>query len=137
MSYHGYNPINAAEEQALPNATTGYTTAFQYGGKSAHKQILKVFANTDIAIATGQAISIELVTGSTSTPTGSVNSNSHLYLLHKTSADDAIAADAGDLLCEIGLPEDMMTKDYYYRLKIVTDANESTEKIDVLLVAGE
>lgn len=136
MSYHGYNPIKADEEHALPNATTNYTEAWQYVGPTNYKQILKVYANTDISIATGEDFTIEFVTGATATPTTPLIAESHTYLLSKTSADGVLAFDAGDLLCEFALPDELMTDDYYYRLKVTTTGNEATEKIDVLLVGA-
>ena len=134
MGHHGKNPIQVQEELALPNATTVNSTAWQYKGPTNYAQILQVYANTDIDIASGQALSIEFVTGATNTPSGALVPATHTYLLHKTATDAAIDLAAGDLICEFALPDGLMTEDYYYRLEIVSDYDESSEKIDVLLV---
>jgi len=135
MSYHGYNPIQAVEDFALPNATTGYSTVMTRTGVTNHKLRLLVIAQTAISIATGQAFSIEFMAGSTSTPTANPKAEMHTYLVHKTSADSTLPWAAGEVMVDYALPESILaTTDVYFRFLFTTDANESSELVDILLV---
>jgi hypothetical protein len=123
------------------------------GGQTGGKLWIDVYANGTVAIATAQAFYIELQGYSSDTAasatapfsnanqggiegaSGTAHSVAHMYLLHKTSADDAIAFSAGDLMAQIAIPEDMfrLLGYDYVQLRYETDANESSEKVDAFV----
>ena len=142
-----------SDSQILPNATSVDSTNMAYvGGQTGGKLRIAVYAAEAIAIATGQAFNIELQTFSSDTAASAIspfsNANkgaqaagtsgtshdvAHMYLLHKTSGDDAIAYTKGDLIVDIGLPEPMMALlgHDYVQLVYTTDADESGSNEDV------
>ena len=156
---YGYTIIKElSDAQALPNATTVDSTNMAYVGKGTnYGQVIYVFANTDITIATGQAFSIELESYSSDTAAsaiapfsvdneggkvayggGTAETNAHIYALHKTIADGELAFSAGDLIAEIPIPEKLLAAlgHTYVQLKYTTDADESSEKVDAVLCAA-
>ena len=86
-------------------------------------------------MATGQAISIEFVYATTADPTAGKKTANHIYLLHKTSADAELAYAAGAVMIDFVLPEGLMAAGDHFRLKIITDADEAADTVDVLLVS--
>lgn len=135
MAFQGHNPDQYQEAMALPNATTGYSTVMTRTGATNHKMRLVVIAHTAVSIASAQAFSIEFMAGSTSTPTANPKAQSHTYLVHKTNADTTLAWAAGAVMVDYTLPEDILaTTDTYFRLLFTTDANESSETVDILLL---
>ena len=154
---YGKNIVDVmlSDSQILPNATSVDSTNMAYvGGPTGGKLRIAVYAAEAIAIADGQAFNIELQTFSSDTAASAIspfsNANdgaqaaggsgtshdvAHMYLLHKTTADDAIAFTAGDLMVDIGLPEPMMALlgHDYVQLVYTTDANESSETVDAFI----
>lgn len=143
-----------SDAQTLPDSTSEDSTNMVYiGGPTAGQLWINVYANTAITIATAQAFNIELEgyssdTAASATPpftktnsggipqaSGTAENDAHYYLLHKTSADGELAFDAGDLITQCAIPEDLMRlKSYdYVQLKYTTDANESSEKVDAFV----
>ncbi len=138
---NGYN-IDAemilSDAQALPNATSGDTTNMvNIGGKTGQKLVMEFYAVTDIAIATGQAFNIEFQAYTSDTGASAVSpiSNAHVYILHKTSADGALAYSAGDLIAEYAIPENLLAENSYDWVQAVytTDADESSETINAFI----
>jgi len=134
MARHGYNPIQSDEDFSLPNANTGYSANFTYVGASNGKQRLLVIAQTEVSIATGQAMSIEFMAGSTANPTTGPKAENHIYLQHKTNADGTLTFAIGAVIVDYVLPEGQLDAGDYFRLLFTTDANESSEDVDILLV---
>jgi len=150
-----YNKLILAElsdAQTLPASATSVdsTNMVYVDGSTNAGLMISVYANNDITIATGQAFNIEVETFSadtaasarppftftTSSPaTKAFQSNCHLYILHKTSADGELAFSAGDLMCQYVIPPDQMWTDTYIQLKYTVDANEASEKIDAFISA--
>lgn len=148
---YGKVPIGTfSDGQALPNATVADSTNMvNIGGQSNGALMVSVYANTAISIATGQAFYIELQAYSSDTAasatspfstsnsglTGTLEDNAHMYLLHKTSADDQLDFAAGDLICQIGVPSEWLNKLSYDYIQLVytTDADESSEKVDAFV----
>ena len=135
MPYHGYKPIQAEEDLALPNGATGYSEDMTYVGATNGKQRLLMIAQNAVEVASGDAISIEFVYGATADPTTNKKTANHIYLVHKTSADDELAYAAGAVMIDMDLPEALMAAGDHFRLKIITDADESDDDVDVLLVS--
>lgn len=134
MAYHGYNPIQADEDFTLPaNATPTYSDDFRYYGATNGRERVLVIAQNAVEVATGQAISIEFCYGSTANPT-SGEDEFHIYLVHKTSADGELTFAAGEVMIDFTLPEGLLDKDDYWRLKFTVDANESADIVDILHV---
>ena len=135
MATHGYNPIDSDQSLGLPNATTGYSDDMVYVGASNGKQRLLMIAQNAVEIVTGQAISVEFVYATTADPTTNKKTAAHIYLLHKTSADAELVYAAGAVMIDFVLPEGLMAAGDHFRLKITTDADESADTVDVLLVS--
>ena len=145
-----------SDNQALPNATTvDSTNMVNIVGRTNGALWINVYANTAIAIASGQAFSIELqgftadTAVSATSPfstgnkagyvaTGGATSepDAHYYLLHKTSGA-ALNFAAGDLITQCAIPEDLFDAlGYdYVQLVYVTDASEVSETVDAFVYA--
>ena len=136
MPYHGYKPIQAEEDLSLPNSTTGYSADMTYVGATNGKQRLLMIAQNAVEVATEQAISVEFVYAATEDPTTNKKTANHIYLIHKTSADDGLAYAAGAVMIDMDLPEGLMAAGDHFRFKIITDADESDDDVDVLLVGA-
>ena len=144
-----------SDAQTLPNAgSVDSTNMVNIVGATKGNLWINVYANTDITIATAQAFNIELEgytsdTAASATPPfskdnegmatsknggGTAESDAHMYLLHKTSADGELAFSAGDLIAQCAVPEDLLRAlSYdYVQLKYTTDADEQTEKVDAI-----
>lgn len=134
--FHGKGVVaTLSDNVALPNATSGYTTNdYNMIGATNNGLQIVVYANTAISIATGQAINIELVAGASADPTTSPIDNAHVYLLHKTSADNKLDFAAGDLVCSYVLDDLLLADIPYVRLKITTDADESSELYSAFVI---
>jgi len=154
-AYYGKTILGElSDAQTLPNATAVDSTAMVYvGGKTGGSLWINVYANTAVTIATGQAFNIEFQSFSADTAasaippfstsnkggmyqaSGTAESDAHIYLLHKTSADGELAFAAGDLMCSFGVPEDLMRllSHTYVQLVYTTDANESSETVDAFV----
>ena len=135
MATHGYNPIDSDQSLSLPNTTTEYSDDMVYVGASNGKQRLLMIAQNAVEIATEQAISVEFVYGATADPETNKKTANHTYLIHKTSTDDGLAYAAGAVMIDFVLPEGLMAAGDHFRLKITTDADESADTVDVLLVS--
>ena len=143
-----------SDAQSLPNAGgADSTNMVGIAGATGGQQWISVYANTAISIATGQAFSIELqgftsdTAASATSPfstsngsgrnhaTGTLEDNAHYYLLHKTSADAQLDFAKGDLVAQCAIPEDMFRLLGYdfVQLRYLTDADESSEKVDALV----
>jgi len=135
MPTHGYNPIQSDLSVSLPDGNTSYTADMTYVGASNGKQRLLMIAQNAVEIATGLAISVEFVYATTADPTTNKKTAAHIYLLHKTNADDELAYAAGAIMIDFVLPEGLMAAGDHFRLKITTDATETADTVDVLLVS--
>lgn len=133
MAYHGYNPIQADEDFTLPDATSSYSDDFRFYGNTNGRERVLVIAQNAVEIATGQAFNVEFCFGSTANPTTGLT-NAHLYLVHKTSADDEYSKAAGAVLIDFALPEELLDAGDYWRLKFTTDATETADIVDILHV---
>jgi len=136
MARHNYRPIQSDEDFALPNANTGYSADFTMVGNSTNGKLrLLVIAQTAVSIATGQALQIEFMAGATANPDVNPKAESHTYLLDKTIADGTLAYSAGEIMVDYVLPEGILVAgDLFFRLLFTTDADESSELVDILLV---
>ena len=135
MATHGYNPIQSDQSLSLPAGDTEYSADMTYVGASNGKQRLLMIAQNAVEVAAAKAISVEFVYATTADPTTNKKTANHIYLLHKTSADDELAYAAGAIMIDFVLPEGLMAAGDHFRLKIVTDADESADDVDVLLVS--
>jgi len=113
---------------ALPDETTGTSTAVKLNPNTNGRVQIDIYANTDIAIATGSAFFAELLAGATAATCVAPITNGHTYIVHKTSADDAIAFDSGDLIASYIVPANLAN---YVQLGYSTDEDLSAQKIDV------
>ncbi len=154
---YGKNIVDVmlSDGQTLPSTTSEDSTNMAFvGGKTGGKLRCAVYAKTAISIATGQLLYIELQAYSADTAasatspfstankgaqanigSGTLEDNAHMYLLHKTTADGQLDFAAGDLIADIGLPEDnlaLLSYDYV-QLRYETDANESSETVDAFI----
>ena len=134
MATHGYNPIDSDQSLSLPDGTS-YSDDMTYVGASNGKQRLLMIAQNAVEVAAAQAISIEFVYATTADPTTNKKTANHTYLIHKTSTDAALAYAAGAVMIDFVLPEGLMAAGDHFRLKITTDADESADTVDVLLVS--
>ncbi len=156
-SKYGKVPVGdmLSDAQALPNAgSVDSTNMVNVGGQLNGRLWIDVYANTAISIATAQLLYIELqgftadTAASATSPftvtnqggingaSGTLEDNAHVYLLHKTSADAQLDFNAGDLICQMAIPEDMFRLLSYdfVQLRYETDADESsTEKFDAFV----
>lgn len=127
QGYYVDTDLILAEGGALPNATTGLSTAVKLNPNTNGRMEIAIYANTDITVPTGSAFSIELLAGSTSSGCSAPIEDAHVYLVHKTSADDELAFSEGDLISRYIVPENLGD---YVQLGYSTDANLSTMKVD-------
>jgi hypothetical protein len=133
MAYHGYRPIQADEDFTLPDATSSYSDDFRYYGKTNGRERLLIIAQNAVEIATGQAFNIEFCYGSAANPTTGPD-DAHIYLLHKTSADDELTYAAGAVMVDFTLPEELLTADDYWRVKFTATETETADIVDILHV---
>jgi len=112
-----------SDAQTLGDADTGTdsTNMVKVGGQTGGKTSILVFANTDYEVATGETASIELQAFTADTAASAVSpvTSAHVYGLHKTAADGAIAVDAGDLITEIAIPEYLLSQNAYTWVQLV------------------
>ena len=149
MNYHGHGTANVvdylSDAQTLPNATAVDSTQMvEVGGKTNNKLKVYVYANNAVEIATGQAfkITVEAFTADTAASATDIfsydNSGTqtlvpgHYDIYTKTSADDAAAWAAGELITEWVVSEELLNLMSYdfIQLKYTTDADESADKVD-------
>jgi len=135
MATHGYNPIQSDQSLSLPAGDTGYSADMTYVGATNGKQRLLMIAQNAVEIVAAKAISVEFVYATTADPTTNKKTANHIYLIHKTSADAALVYAAGAVMIDMDLPEALMAAGDHFRLKITTDADESDDDVDVLLVS--
>ena len=157
--YYGKNIVGElplSDAQTLPDSTDDDSTNMVYVGNPTNGQLwINVYANTAITIATGAVFNIELESysdgdtpasaiapftkdnahGEIANGDGTAETDAHIYLLHKTSADTELAFSAGDLITQCAIPEDMLNAigHTYVQLKYETDADESSEKVDAFV----
>jgi len=135
IMYHGYNPDQYDEDFALPDATTGYSDDFVWRGKTNGKIRLLVIAQTAISIATDKYFYVEFMAGSSANPTANPKAEVHTELIRHTSADGVLAWTAGEVMIDYAIPEALLASDdLYFRLLFTTEANESSELCDILVV---
>ena len=156
-SKHGQVPViqlSAAVELGWAGATADTTVMFNIAGQTNGRLWIYVYANTNITIDSGEYWYIEFqaftadTAASADSPysttnaggvigaSGTSNNEAHYYLLHKTSADGALAFIAGDLIAEFGIPDTMCRLVGYdwVQLTNITDAADDNSSIDVLVV---
>lgn len=120
--------LNAAK--ALPNATTSYSDSYQFY-KRDYRDIVRVYANTDISIADTKSLTFQLEISADNSSFTALTSVMHTV----TAATEATTYDAGELICEQVVPEEFLTNGYYVRVAITTTANQSSEKVDIVVDA--
>jgi hypothetical protein len=128
--YYTDDALVLSDAQALPNATSADSTNIVKLNPNTNGRIeIAIYANTDITVATGEAFSIELEAGATSTAASATSpiDDGHVYLVHKTSADDAMTFSEGDLITRYIVPESV---EDYVQLVYATDGDLSTMKVD-------
>ena len=125
------------------------------GGPTGGQLWISVYCNVAIDILTSEYWYIELEGGTTSTignavapfsesnsgginqATGTLNTNAHMYLLHKVGGDGdaALAFVAGDLITQMAIPEDLfrLLGFDWVNLAMTTDAGSSTDRIDAFV----
>ena len=153
MANYGKQVITMLSDgQALPNATAGDSTSMAFiGRRTGGGLVLSVYAKTALAVATGQAFSIELqgftadTAASATSPfstsndgtqgSGTLEDNAHYYLIHKTSADGALDVSAGAMITQIVLPGELLDQLNYDWIQLVysTDENLSAQTVDAIL----
>ena len=114
--------------QTLPSSGTSVdsTNTVLYGGNSAGKMKIVVKANTAVAIANGQYLTIVASYGATSSPSDTL-SKTLLYRGNKTWA-------AGDTICEEIIPDSLPDTYKYVKLTYTTTASEAGELLDAFVV---
>lgn len=118
------------EAKALPNATTSYSDSYQFY-KRDYRDVVRVYANTDISIADEKSLTFQLEISSDDSSFTALKSVMHTV----TAATTATTYDAGELICEQVIPEKFLTNGYYIRVAITTTADESSEKVDIVVDA--
>jgi hypothetical protein len=157
---YGLDPIvQLGDGTALGYGESAVKTNMAEVGKPTNGALwLSVFAKTAISIATVEYLSVELISysddtiGSAIAPFNTGNNggnvsyggadaetNAHLYLLHKTSGDDELDFAAGDLICDIGIPEATLNAIGHNHIAVSTITDKTApgtdETIDVILHA--
>lgn len=128
-NYHGRVNIvgELSDAQALPNATSSDSTNMvDIGDPTLSHLWIDVYTESGLTVSTGNAFSIELESYSADTAasaippftkdngggiqgaSGTAESDAHMYLIHKTSADGELAFSANDLVTQIAIPEDLL-----------------------------
>ena len=134
MARHGYLIDQSDEDFALPNATAGYSADFTWVGNINGKMRLLVIAQTAISIASDKLLQVEFMAGASANPTANPKAELHTYLIDKTSADGILAFTAGEIMIDYTIPEGMLdSDDGFFRLLFTTDADESSEDVDILV----
>jgi len=140
-----------SEEQTLPgDGTPVASSAMCYiAGPALGKLWIDVYAATDIEIASGNLLYIEIRgftsddTSSATVPytinnqggifgaSGTLETDAHYYLLCKTSATTALNFSSGDLITQGAIPEDMfrLLSYDYVELLYTVDTSEAAEKV--------
>lgn len=118
------------EATALPNADTTEYTSFQFY-KRDYKTIVRVYANTDILIANTKSLTINLAISSDDTTFADLTS----LMYSATAGVGTITFDAGDLICEQVVPENVVDNGKYVCVSITTTDDQSAEKVDITVDA--
>jgi len=142
------------DAMTLPNATTKDSTSMVYiGDETLGRLWIDVYANTALAVSSGNTFSIEFQSysadsaasaippfstansGGIQGASGTAESDAHLYLLHKTSADGALDISEGSLICQMAIPEDLcrLLSHTYVQLTFLTDEDLSAQKVDAFV----
>ena len=143
-----------SDAQTLPSTASEDSENMVYiGGPTGGQLWINVYANNAIVIVTGKLFYIELegwtsdVAANATSPfsitnsgganhaTGILEDNAHYWLLHKTTGDAELQFDAGDLITQCAIPEDMfrLLGYDYVQLRYETDDNESSERVDAFV----
>ncbi len=122
--------IYLEEGKALPATTTSYSKSYKFNARD-YRDIVRVYANTDVSIADAKALTLQLEVSADDATFAPLTS----VLYTHTAATTADAWDAGELIGEQVVPENFVTNGYYVRVAITTTADESTEKIDIVVDA--
>ena len=154
-AYYGKNIVGElCDAMTLPNATTKDSTAMVFIGGPTNGQLwIDVYANTALAVLTTSTFSIEFQSfssdlaasaippfstankGGIPGATGTAESDAHLYLMHKTAADGALAISIGSLIAQMAIPEDLcrLLAHDYVQLTFLTDENLSAQTVDAFV----
>ena len=135
---HGHNPIGTFSDAAdLPgSATTEYSTAINIADLGGQAEIA-VYANSAITIATGNLFNIEIEKSADGTTYVALfDDDSHVYLTHKTTADDELAILANAVIGRVGIAKDTMDGYDYIRLAYTVGADQSAGAVDALLIGN-
>ena len=154
-TYHGKQVLGELSDgQTLPNAGTADSTNMVYiGGPTNGKLWIDVYALTALAVSSGNTLSIEFQSYSADTAasaippfsttnkggipgaSGTAESDAHMYLLHKTSADGALDISAGSLICQMAIPEDLcrLLSHDYVQITYLTDEDLSAQTVDAFV----
>lgn len=142
----------------LPNATsivsgndsvTGAAGKMIRVGDSGSIAEIRLYANTDITVATGGSLAIELQNydsddhSSAGAPfwhhyganSSGWTDDAHLYLLFKDSGDDELTFKAGDLITAMTIPQGILRDRPYVQLKVTASGDLSAQKIDAFVRA--
>jgi hypothetical protein len=109
--------------QALPDSTTLSSSEFLIGQDQAGVAI-RLEADTTVDIAAGQALTVQLKTG---TSTGSYDTTTTIY----TADAGGVTFEIDDLIVEY-CPSDQ-DQGIYAVLDVITDADESADKVNAYL----
>ncbi|MCD4650629.1 MAG: hypothetical protein K8S56_02415 [Candidatus Cloacimonetes bacterium] len=141
--FYGYSVdenMIICDAMTLPNATTKDSSNMVFVGNSAALVEIRVYANTDINIASADSFSIELETYDSDSSANAAppyynnssgwESDAHFYLLYKDSSDDDLLFKAGDLITAMAVPEGLLKSRGYLQLKFTASADVSAQKVD-------
>jgi len=127
--------------QALPNAGAidskpdGTTEGMVFVGNHNGLAEIRVYANTAIIVSTANVLNIELECYDSDDHANAVSpiDNAHVYLLHKTSADNELSIPKGDLVAAFAIPKDLLNGNKWINLKYLTDEDLSAQKLDAFV----
>ncbi len=147
--------LSDAQVLGYSAAQTDSSAMVNVGGQLDGRLWIDVYAQTAISIATGEYWYIEFESFSADTAasaiapfsadnqggingaSGTAETNAHIYLLHKTSADGQLDFSAGDLICQMAVPEDLMRllSHDFVQLTQITDKTDpgTDETIDAFV----
>ena len=129
---------------SLPNAGSKDSDAIRWVGDQAGMAEIRVYAASDVTIATGNKLLIELECYSDGTAASAAppfaNSSgwvddAHFYLLYKDASDDELSFAAGDLITAMVVPQGLLRGRDWVQLRFITDADESAHSVDAFVRA--
>ena len=133
MKSYGYlldSDLIIADEMAL--GSKDFTNMIEVGGNTNGSLCIEVRAHTALTVLTTKAfnIEVEVYTADTVGSAAAPIANSHMYLIHKTSADGALSVAAGDLIAEMIVPCKYFGANTWLNLKCTTDDTLTAKTVD-------